>query len=89
MDSFPLDPDQPACYRICTQGAFDAYALDLLSGVWVISEQSGVRPDATTLVGQVTDQAALMGVLGQIYSLGLLILSVEHLGMTMDYAGPS
>ena len=79
MDSLHFDPDQPARYRICTQGSFDAYALELFSDIWAISVQNGVCVGAITLIGQVADQAALMGVLEQLYCLGLPILWVEWL----------
>jgi hypothetical protein len=51
----------------------------MLSGEWVIAGHPAARPGATTLVGRVLDQAALIGVLEQLYSLGLPLLSIEHL----------
>jgi hypothetical protein len=75
----PLDLDAPAQYRICAQGLFSPSWLDMLSGEWVIAGYPADRPGATTLVGRVADQAALMGVLEQIYCLGLPLLSIEHL----------
>jgi hypothetical protein len=51
----------------------------MLSGEWVIAEYPADRPGATTLVGRVLDQAALIGVIEQLYSLGLPLLSIEHL----------
>lgn len=75
--SFGLDA--PARYRICALGRFHPDWLDMLSGEWVIAESQSSRPDVTTLVGQVLDQAALLGVLEQLYSLGLPLLSVEQL----------
>lgn len=74
-----LSGDDPAHYRICTSGVFDAHWLGLLSGVWVITEHSCADPRITTFVGCVPDQAALMGVLEQLYCLGLPILLVEWL----------
>jgi hypothetical protein len=51
----------------------------MLSGEWAIAAEPTAQPDATILVGQVLDQAALLGVLEQLYSLGLPLLSVECL----------
>ena len=74
-----LKQDDPARYRICTQGRFSPSWLDMLSGEWTIAAPPADRPGATTLVGRVLDQAALMGVLEQLYNLGLPLLSIEHL----------
>ena len=63
MDADALHLDHPAHYRICAQGLFEAYWLDMLSGVWVIYSHQPGGKDVTILVGQVADQAALMGVL--------------------------
>ncbi len=78
-DAQYLNLDDPAHYRICAQGVFDACWLDMLSGDWVIRRRTASRQRVTTLVGQVADQAALLGVLEQLSSLGLPILSVECL----------
>lgn len=79
MNAQGLHLDTPASYRICTQGLFDAAWLDLLSGVWVIHRQQPGGRGITILIGAVADQAALMGVLEQLYSLGFPLLLVEHL----------
>lgn len=68
-----------ACYRIHALGNFSPRWLDMLSGDWSIADQSATQPDATILVGQVADQAALMGVLNHLYDIGLSLLSVECL----------
>ena len=75
----PLHLDDPAHYRICAQGRFSPNWLDLLSGEWAVAAEPTAQPDATILVGQVLDQAALLGVLEQLYSLGLPLLSVEQI----------
>jgi hypothetical protein len=79
VDAPSLHLDNPAHYRICIQGLFDACWLELLSGVWLITERQSVGQRFTTLVGQVADQAALVGDIEQLYSLGLPILAVECL----------
>lgn len=76
VDVHVLKLDESAHYLIRAQGVFDACLLDMLSGVWVIAgSRHGQR--ITTLVGCVADQAALLGTLEQLYSLGLPILLVE------------
>jgi hypothetical protein len=56
----------------------------MLSGEWAIDEGPASPSGATTLVGRVMDQAALIGVLAQIYYLGLPLLSIEHLAPRGD-----
>ena len=75
----PLNLDDPAKYRICAQGLFNPCWLEMLSGEWTIADEPVTRPDATILVGRVLDQASLLGVLEQLYSLGLPLLSIECL----------
>jgi hypothetical protein len=45
----------------------------------VVVEEKGDRTSVTTLTGTVVDQAALQGLLGKLYSLGLPLVSVQHL----------
>ncbi|MCW5852362.1 MAG: hypothetical protein KIT87_19970 [Anaerolineae bacterium] len=71
-----LSLDHPARYRICVRGPYEPRWLDLLSGVWVITDRA-TRPPMTTLVGSVADQAALLGVLEQLYAQGLPLVLVE------------
>lgn len=79
MNRHSLHLDAPAHYRICAQGLFDVGWLDMLSGVWDISSHQTGGKGLTVLVGHVADQAALVGVLEQLYSLGFPLLLVEHL----------
>lgn len=74
-----LNPDAPARYRICAQGAFDARWLDMLSGVWVVGDHHSNELHTSVFVGCVADQAALFGVLNHLYNLGLCLISVEWL----------
>ena len=82
----PLSLAQPARYCVRTQGVFETRWLEMLSGVWAIRGCNGAPTAVTTLVGCVADQAALMGVLEQLYSLGFPILLVEWLvdGQDLD-----
>lgn len=79
MDGHSLTLDDAAHYRIYAKGRFDSDWLDMLSGVWVICKHQTVGKDITILVGEVADQAALMGVLEQLYNLGFPLLLVEYI----------
>ena len=87
MDTHALHLDHPARYRICAQGLFEDCWLDMLSGVWVICHHQPERKGVTVLIGKVIDQAALMGVLEQLYSLGFPLLLVEHLAEQENVIG--
>jgi hypothetical protein len=65
--------DQPASYVIRIQGMLDLAWSDWFGG-FTITQQNG----ETLLVGQVTDQSALHGILAKINDLGLPIISVER-----------
>ena len=65
--------DQPASYVIRIQGKLDLAWSDWFGG-FTITQQNG----ETLLVGQVTDQSALHGILAKINDLGLPIISVER-----------
>ena len=70
-----LHADQPAWYRIRLQGALDSKWSALLQEMGSVTQD-----DATTvLLGELLDQAALLGVLNLVYNLGFPILSVEYL----------
>ena len=78
MDAHSLHLDHPAHYRICAQGLFEACWLDMLSGIWVICDHPPGGKGVTLLIGKVADQAALVGVIEQLYSLGFPLLLVEY-----------
>lgn len=79
-----FNPDAPAHYCICIQGAFESSWLEMLSGIWVISGQDISERHITTLVGHVADQAALLGVLNQLYNLSFALISVERMKDTPE-----
>lgn len=71
-----------AFYSIQLQGILDpdwAEEFGKLKVITVRDQDSGQEP-VTTLIGQVTDQAALAGLLNLANSLGLPLLSVTFLG---------
>jgi hypothetical protein len=71
--------DTPATYCVRFQGALDHSWADCLGGMSVEVTEAPGGVTITTLTGVLEDQAALGGVLGTIYDLGLPLLSVERL----------
>ncbi len=69
-----LGQDQPAAYRIQVQGRLSRRWADWFEGFAVTNDALGV----TTLMGVVADQAALLGILQRLYTLGLPLLLVER-----------
>lgn len=80
QESFHLHPDHPAHYCVQAQGQVDPGWLEMLSGVWQISPTQAAWPGTTILLGDVLDQATLLGDLQQLSCLGLALLRVECLG---------
>jgi hypothetical protein len=73
-----LPQDQPAVYRIQIDGQIDERLLDWFEEMTISSESSADGKSISTLVGLVTDQAALHGLLSRIYTLGFLVVSVTR-----------
>ena len=71
--------DEAATYRIRVGRRVGAEWSDRLGGLTVLVDEAPGRPVVTELVGPLLDQAALLGVLDLLYSLGAPLLSVERL----------
>jgi hypothetical protein len=73
--------DSPGTYHICVQGAINPTWSDRLEGMDI--HISSVEGDArvTTLEGELSDQAALAGVLNSLYELHLTVLMVMRLSV--------
>ena len=71
--------DSPATYQISVQGWIDPTWSDRLEGMTICLVTADADTPITTLVGEVSDQAALAGVLNTLYELHLLVLSVKCL----------
>jgi hypothetical protein len=71
--------DRPATYQIDVQGMIDLDWTDRLSGMTIGLVREEACPPVTTLKGELSDQAALAGVLNTLYELHLPILSVRCL----------
>ncbi len=71
--------DGRAVYRIRVQGRIKASWSDRLEGMTITVQTVETGPPVTTLVGELGDQASLVGVLNTLYELHLPVLSVECL----------
>jgi hypothetical protein len=71
--------DSPALYRIGVQGRIPQKWRDHLEGMAITEWSAENAPPMTTLVGELTDQASLAGILETLYELRLAVLSVERL----------
>ena len=71
--------DNSARYRIWVSGRLGADSSDSLQGMSILAHLSEGRPALTVLEGELTDQAALVGVLNSLYEMHFAVLSVECL----------
>jgi|WetSurMetagenome_2_1015567.scaffolds.fasta_scaffold417936_1 hypothetical protein len=71
--------DEGARYQIRVQGRLTPEWSTRLGDLKLAVHGGGGHAAVTDLSGWVADQAALMGVLQQLYALGVTILSVERL----------
>lgn len=69
-------PENPATYRISVSGKLDERWSDWFNGMAIEHEAVPGQSPITTLTGKVVDQAALRGLLVQIWDLGLVLISV-------------
>jgi hypothetical protein len=91
MNALPdheLDFDDPAAYQITVQGTITPSWSERLEGMTVsrLSFEGGTA--ITILTGDLTDQAALTGVLNTIYELRLPLLAVNRLPFTGPRLAP-
>jgi hypothetical protein len=68
--------DRPATYQIKVQGRIDSNWSDRMAGMQIRITPEQTNPPITILEGEVSDQAALLGVLNSLYELHLPIVSV-------------
>ena len=72
--------DLPSSYRIRVEGPVSAGWVSRLADMTIRVRQAASRQQVTTLTGEMRDQAALMGVLTELYDMGFPLLKVERLG---------
>jgi hypothetical protein len=76
MHGIAIPFDRPVTYQINVQGRIDPAWSDRMSGMKICNSLEQTNPPITTLEGEVSDQAALLGVLNSLYELHLPIISV-------------
>ena len=69
----------PGSYRIRVAGRLGPEWADRFGGLEILVDEAGARGPATDLLARVADQAALQGLLDQLYARGHVLLSVECL----------
>ena len=74
--STPRTGDEPSAYVIQVQGPVSDHLADYLGCLSIAVSGEPDQP-VTTLSGQVIDQAALMGVLNNLYGMGYALLNFE------------
>ena len=75
----PILFDHPANYKIAVQGQIDPTWSERLEGMTICPATRDASPPVTTLEGELSDQAALAGVLNTLYELHLPVLLVKRL----------
>ena len=79
MRAIELRRDQPAAYQIQVQGWIGDRWVDWFDTMTItVQDDPGNDPPTTTLTGAVADQAALLGLLQKLYTLGFPLLLVKH-----------
>ena len=69
----------PASYRIRAQGHLDDIWSDRLGGMIITRAFTADKQPMTILIGHLSDQAALAGVMNALYSMHMSVISVELL----------
>ena len=69
--------DQPGIYRIKLQGHLSSGAVQRFDEMVASVDTNATGSPVTTLTGQITDQAALHGIIASIRDLGLPLILVE------------
>lgn len=72
-------PDEGSVYRIRIEGRLGAHWSERLSGMRIVVHETEGRNVTTELTGRLADQAALNGVIDQLYTLGATLVAVERL----------
>ena len=85
MEQLSLVPmDTPATYRICFIVGLESSWAERLWGMTSAPIEEAGDPEQTELVGEVADQAVLVGIINALYNLGHTVVSVERLNPDAD-----
>jgi hypothetical protein len=71
--------DIPATYRICVTGCLESELAERLWGMVSSPVEKTAETEQTVLVGEVADQAVLVGIINALYNSGHTVVSVERL----------
>jgi hypothetical protein len=82
LSSDDLEFDGPAVYRIRVRGRVPASWSSRLEGMAITLYSADTGLCVTSLIGELSDQADLAGVLNTLYGLHLPVLAVECLNAT-------
>ena len=77
----PIPFDSPATYQISVEGRIDSTWSERLEGMTICLVSTQAAAPITTLIGEVSDQAALAGILDTLYELHLPVISVKRLSV--------
>ena len=81
----PLLPlDMRATYRICIIGELESSFANSYWGMTSSAVEEAGELEQTMLVGEVADQAALVGIINALYNKGYTIVSVERIVLDED-----
>ena len=69
----------PATYSILVEGFLEENWAERLAGMHIQTIKRENEPAMTTLSGQLTDQAELLGVLNALYNLKMPLMAVKRL----------
>ena len=69
---------KPAIYKIVVQGELDSVWSDRI-GLQISIEKKANKMAVTTMIGKITDQSALSGIMVQLNDLQMTVLSVNML----------
>lgn len=83
--SLPFPMDLPAIYRICVVGDMDKEYAERYWGMKLSFVEETSEPEQIALVGEVADQAALVGIINALYNAGHTVLSVERIHPDADH----
>ena len=75
----PVPIDLSATYRICVTGCLESDLAERLWGMTASPVEKIGEPEQSVLVGEVADQAALVGIINALYNSGHTVVSVERL----------
>lgn len=77
--------DSPAAYRLRVEGHIGDEMSDQLNGMVITRAFTSDKKPVTILVGQLRDQAALAGVLNELYEMHLTLITVESLSPDINF----